>query len=130
YYRRGEAYATAGQTELASRDLHQARRLTPDAPEPLEALGRLADARGNPAEAATWYAQAIDQLRVADAQLPYTLALARYRAGMPGAAIEPLRRALTRHPAMAEAHHLLGLVLRDTRKLDEAAVALEQAIRL
>lgn len=130
YYRRGEAFARAGQDERAIRDLQQARRLTPEAPEPLEALGRLADERGNPAEAATWYAQATDRLRAADARLLYTLALARYKSGSPGAALDPLRRALLRNPSMSEAHHLLGLVLRDTRKLDEAIVALEQAVRL
>lgn len=130
HFRRGEAFAANSEEDRAMRDLQQARRLMPEAPEPLEALGRLADAQGNPAEAATWYAQAAERLKVTDARLLYALALARYRAGSPAAARAPLKQALARNPAMAEGHYLLGLVLRDTHEPDEAAAALEQAIRL
>lgn len=130
FYRRGEAYAAEAQDERAILDLQAARRLAPDAPEPLEALGRLFDRQGNPAEAAEWFAQAADRLKDADPELLYTLALARYRAGSPATARDPLRRALARDDSMAEAHYLLGLVYRDAQQPDEAMASLERAVRL
>jgi Flp pilus assembly protein TadD len=129
-YRRGEAYAALARHDDALADLNEARRLAPEAREPLEALGRLADLRRQPAEAAVWYAEAANKLTVADPRLLHALALARYRAGTPAAAIEPLKRALTRDPSMAEAHFLLGLAAHDAGHLDESAAAFEQAIRL
>ena len=130
FYRRGEAYAAEGQDERAILDLQEARRLAPDAPEPLQALGRLYDRQGDPAEAADWFAQAADRLKDADPSLLYTLALARYRAGSPASARDPLRRALARNDSMAEAHYLLGLVYRDAQQPDEAMASLERAVRL
>ncbi len=130
FYRRGEAYAAEGQDERAILDLQEARRLAPDAPEPLQALGRLYDREGDPAEAADWFAQAADRLKDADPALLYTLALARYRAGSPASARDPLRRALARNDSMAEAHYLLGLVYRDAQQPDEAMASLERAVRL
>jgi tetratricopeptide (TPR) repeat protein len=130
FYRRGEAYAAQDQDERGILDLHEARRLAPDAPEPLEALGRIYDRKGDPAEAAEWFGQAADRLKDADPTLLYTLALARYRSGSPAAARDPLRRALARNDSMAEAHYLLGLVYRDAQQPDEALAALERAVRL
>ena len=49
-------------------------------------------------------------------------AVARYREGRAGAAIDPLRRAIALAPGLAEAHYLLGVSLRDAGRLDEAAV--------
>jgi tetratricopeptide (TPR) repeat protein len=129
-YRRGEAFAALGRTDEALTDLTEARRLAPGSREPLEALGRLADQQGKPDEAASWYAEAASQLTVADPKLLYALALARFRSGVPAAAIEPLNRALSRDPSMAEAHYLLGLAARDAGLYDESAAAFEQAIRL
>jgi len=130
YYHRGEAYAAQGRHDSALRDLTEARRIAPEAPQPLEALGRLADRRGEPGEAADWYSQAVERARSADAQLLYALALARYRAGAPAAARAPLRTALARDDRFAEAQYLLGLVSRDANEFEEAQTALEQAVRL
>ncbi len=130
YFRRGEAYASNGHQDRARADLMEARRLGPEAREPLEALGRLADAQGRPSEAATWYALAADRLTIADPRLLYALALARYRAGSPSTAREPLKHAISRDGSMAEAHYLLGLVSRDAQEPTEASVSLERAIRL
>ncbi|MEO8481765.1 MAG: tetratricopeptide repeat protein [Acidobacteriota bacterium] len=129
-YRRGEAYAAEGQDERAILDFQEARHLAPDAPEPLQALGRLYDRQGDPAEAADWFAKAADHLKDADPSLLYTLALARYRAGSPTSARDPLRQALARNDSMAEAHYLLGLVYRDAQQPDEAVASLERAVRL
>ncbi|MEO7192133.1 MAG: tetratricopeptide repeat protein [Vicinamibacterales bacterium] len=129
-YRRGEAYADQSQDENAIRDLEEAWRLAPDAPQPPEALGHLYDRRGDAAAAAEWYALASDRLHDSDPTVLYALALARYRAGAPAAAREPLRLALARNDAFPEAHYLLGLVSRDTRDFDESIASLERAVRL
>jgi len=63
-------------------------------------------------------------------ELLYALALARYRAGSPAAAIEPLRRAIERNDSVAQTHYLLGLVYRDTNKIDDAIDALQHAIKV
>jgi tetratricopeptide (TPR) repeat protein len=130
HYRRGEAYRHERQFDRAGRDLQVARQLAPDAPQPLVALGRLSEARGEPAQAAEWYAGAAELLHDADPELLYSLALARYRSGVPVAARDPLRRALARDQSMAEAHYLLGLVSSDTHQLEDAVASLERAVRL
>jgi tetratricopeptide (TPR) repeat protein len=130
HYRRGEAYGALGQALQAERDLREARRLAPDAPEPLEALGRLFEQRGDDATAADWYAQAAERLHDTDARLLYTLALARYRAGALPAAHDAARRALAAQDTLAEAHYLLGLIAHDMQNRREAIAALEQAVRL
>lgn len=130
YYRRGEAYGTQGQIDNAVRDLRAAHTLAPDAPQPVESLGRLFDRRGEPAEAARWYGQAALLLKDADPALLYALALAHYRAGQPAAAREPLRRAIAGNDSLARAHYLLGLVYRDTQEPEKAAASLQQALKL
>jgi tetratricopeptide (TPR) repeat protein len=130
FYRRGEAYAAQDQNDRAVQDLQEARRLAPDAIEPLEALGHLYERKGDYAAAADWFAQAADRLKDADPNLLYELALARYRAGFPAAARAPLQRAVARNDGMAEAHYLLGLVYRDAQQPEEAVAALERAVKL
>lgn len=130
YYRRGEAYREQRQDDKAIRDLREARRLAPDAPQPLVALGTLYDQRNQPDLAADWFGQAADRLKDSDPGVLYALALARYRSGSPAGARDPLKRALARDDTMADAYYLLGLVDRDAQNLDEATAALEQAVRL
>ena len=130
YLRRGAAYRQQKQDDQAIRDLREAARRAPDAPEPLVALAEIADARGDMAQAADWYGQAADRKKDEDAGLLYALALARYRAGNPAAARDPLRRAIARQPTMAEAHYLIGLVYRDSQDMEGATASLEQAVRL
>jgi tetratricopeptide (TPR) repeat protein len=129
YYRRGEAYAEERLHEKAIGDLREAARLSPTAPQPLAALGRLHDQRGEPAQAAEWYRQAVDRLNDSDPELLYALALALYRSGSPAAAREPLQLALARRDS-AEGQYLLGLVSRDGRNMEEALASLERAVRL
>jgi tetratricopeptide (TPR) repeat protein len=130
HYRRGEAYAALGQALQAERDLREARRLAPDAPEPLQALGRLYDRRGDFAAAADWYTQASERLHDTDARLLYALALARYRNGALPAALDAARRATARDHSLAEAHYLMGLVAHDLGNSRASIAALEQAVRL
>jgi tetratricopeptide (TPR) repeat protein len=130
HYRRAEAYRAQDRDDEALRDLRDAVRLAPDAPQPLIALGELYDRRDDPAQSAIWYAQAAEQLRDESPVLLYQLALARYRAGSPAAAKDPLRRIVARNDSIAEAHYLLGLVYRDTQDVDAAINSLEQAVRI
>jgi tetratricopeptide (TPR) repeat protein len=130
HYRRAEAYRAQRRDDEALRDLREAVRLAPDAPQPLIGLGEICDLRGDPAQAAGWYAQAVEQLRDENPALLYQLALARYRAGSPAAAKDPLRRLVARNDSLAEAHYLLGLVYRDTQDVDAAMTSLEQAVRI
>ena len=130
YYRRGEAYREQRQDDRAIRDLREAARLSPNASQPLVALGALYDQRSDSAQAAEWYRQAADRLKDSDPAVLYSLALALYRAGSPAAARDPLKRALARDGSSAEGHYLLGLVYRDARNIDEAIVSLEHAVRL
>jgi tetratricopeptide (TPR) repeat protein len=128
FYRRGDAYRLLRRDTEAIRDLREAVRLAPDAPQPLVALGELHDARGEPAQAADWYARAATRLGDEDPGVLYQLALARYRAGAPATAIAPLEQILARDDSVAEAHFILGLVYRDTQDLEGAVVSLEQAV--
>jgi tetratricopeptide (TPR) repeat protein len=130
FYRRGEAYRAQNQELEAVANFRQANRLAPDAIEPLIALGDLYDTKGDFGQAALWYGQAADRLKDEDPSLLYRLALARYRAGAPALAIEPLKRAIARNDLFAPAHYLLGLVHRDARNLDAARVSIEQAVRI
>lgn len=130
YYQRGEAYRAQHHDDEAVRDLRQALRLAPDATQPLIALGQIADAQGDYLQAADWYGQAADRLKDEDPALLYALALARYRAGEPAAAIDPLRRAIARNGAIGEARYLLGVVYRDSNNPQAAEAALKQAVRV
>jgi tetratricopeptide (TPR) repeat protein len=128
YFRRGEAYASQTLDDQAVRDLREAARLSPTAPQPLEALGKLYDERGDAAQAAEWYRQAADRVRDANPELLYALGLALYRSGAPAAAREPLRLALSRRDT-AEGRYLLALVARDAQNGDEAILSLQHAVR-
>src|SRR5206468_981677 len=81
-------------------------------------------------QAAEWYGQAVERLKDEDPSLLYRLALARYRAGAPGAAIEPLSRAVSRSDATAEAHYLLALLYRDTNNIVRAVQELDAALTI
>ena len=130
YLRRGEAYRAQRRHDEAIRDWREATRLAPDAPQPLVALGDLFDARGDFSRAAEWYAQAVERLKDEDPSLLYRLALARYRAGAVGAAIDPLERAVARNDAAPEVHYLLGLLHRDTNNQTRAIQSLQTALTI
>jgi Flp pilus assembly protein TadD len=130
YFHRGEAYRAERQDEEALRDLREATRLAPDAPQPLVALGDVYDANGDPARAAVWYDQAAEKLKGQDPALLYKLGLARYRAGSPAEAIAPLREALAHNDSAGEIHYLLGLIYRDIQRTDDAVAALERAVKV
>ena len=129
YLRRGEAYRAQERFDEAIRDWRAAARLAPEASQPLVALGELADTRGDYSEAADWFGQAAERLKDEDPAILYRLALARYRAGSPGAAIGPLE-AVARHTSSAPAHYLLGLIYRDTNNPTGAIQSLQKALAI
>jgi tetratricopeptide (TPR) repeat protein len=130
HLRRGEAYRGQRRYDEAMRDWREASRLAPQAPQPLVAMGDLFDATDRPGEAAEWYGQAADRLKGEDTALLYRLALARYRAGAPATAIEPLKQAAARNQGSAETHYLLGLAYRDTGQTANAIGALTTALAI
>jgi tetratricopeptide (TPR) repeat protein len=130
YFHRGEAYRAQRRDDEALRDLHEAVRLAPDAPQPLVALGDLYDAGGDPGRAAIWYGQAADRLKGQDSILLYKLALALYRAAKPADAIAPLRDAIAHNDSAGEVHYLLGLIYRDIQRTDDAVASLERAVKV
>jgi tetratricopeptide (TPR) repeat protein len=130
FFRRGEIYHAERRDDEAIRDLRDAARLAPDAPQPLVALGDVYDGQGDRSRAAVWYGQAAVRLKDQDPGLLYKLALARYRAGAPASAVEPLRTAIGRNDSIGQTHYLLGLVYRDMGNVDGALASLERAVRV
>jgi tetratricopeptide (TPR) repeat protein len=129
FYRRGEAYRLQHRDDQAIRDFRTASRLAPEAPQPLITLGEMYES-ADPAEAALLYGQAAAQLKSDDPALLYKLAVARYRAGLPAEALDPLRRIVARNDSLPEAQYLLGVAYRDTQQPDQAVRALEHAVKL
>ncbi|MBP7776903.1 MAG: tetratricopeptide repeat protein [Acidobacteria bacterium] len=129
HLKRGLAYRQRRELEAALRDLRRASELDPSAPRVFEWQGDVNLDLGRFARAAEHYAQSV---RLDDRQpdVHYKLAVARYRDGSAGAAVEPLRRAIALAPDHARAHYMLGLCLRDLVRLDEASEALGTAARL
>lgn len=134
HYRRGEAHLAQRRIDQAMRDLREAVRLAPDAPQPLVALGRAHELGGDLLKAVDAYERAADILKAADPAVLYTLALARYRAGAaasaPASAEKPLQQAIAARDTFPEAHYLLGLVRRDLQNVEGAVASLETAVRL
>jgi len=130
YLRRGEAYRDQQRLDQAVRDWRQAARLAPEAPQAFMAIGDVLDISGRSSEAADWYTQAAERLRGEDPSLLYRLALARYKSGAPGGALEPLREAVARDDSSAQARYLLGLVYRDIGNPTAAMTSLEAALAI
>lgn len=129
HLKRGIAYQTRGELLNATRDLRRAVELDAAAPRPLELLGDVNASLGRYDRAAGCYER---YLRLDDRSTTvlYKLGLARYRGGEPAAAIAPIEKAVALDPRLPEPHHLLGLALRDERRLPEARASLEEATRL
>jgi tetratricopeptide (TPR) repeat protein len=131
YLRRGEAYRRRGADDLSSalRDLRAAAKLDPTAPGPHEGLGDVAMARGNPLRAVGLY-QASVALDERSARVQYKLALALYKTGQIGPALEALAMAGPQDPRIASVPYLRGLCLIETGRLQEAHAALVHALNV
>ena len=129
HLRRGEAYQQQESFDAAIRDLTEAARLDPNAPQPLERLGEVYAERDEFARAAEWYSQAADR-DARSAALAYRAGYSRYRAGDVASAVPALKRAAEQEPDAAEMHHALGLALRDSGDHQGARASLEKAVAL
>jgi tetratricopeptide (TPR) repeat protein len=129
YLKRGDTYRRRGEHEKALRDLHEAARLDPMAPQPIEQLGDVNSAIGAHARAAELYQEYLT-LDDRAARVLYKLAVAEFRGGKPARAIDPLRKAVALQEHFPEAHFLLGLCLRAQQQDEEAFRALTHAVRL
>jgi tetratricopeptide (TPR) repeat protein len=129
YLKRGQTYSRRRELDSALRDLREAVRLDPTAPQPLELLGDVNAEMQRYERAAELYRRFV----TLDDRAPrvlYKLALTYYRDGQVPAAIEPLRQAVAIDPRLAEAHYLLGMCLRERRTYEDAIRALTQAIEI
>src|SRR5919106_3741581 len=114
YLKRGDTYRRGGDLAAALRDLRRAAAIDPTAPRTKELLGDVNLAMGRFERAVEDYSGfvAIDDH---SPRVLYKLALARYRNGHASAAIDPLRQAIAIDDRFTEAHHLLGVCLRERR---------------
>jgi tetratricopeptide (TPR) repeat protein len=129
HLRRGQAYQQQESYDAAIRDLTEAARIDPNAPQPLERLGEVYAERGDFARAAEWYSQA-SKRDERSAALAYRAGYGLYRAGQVAYAVQPLRRAVDQAPDAAQMHHALGLALRDSGDPAGARASLEKAVAL
>jgi tetratricopeptide (TPR) repeat protein len=129
HMKRGLAYRQRNEPDAALRDLRRASELDATAPRVFEWQGDVNLGLGRFARAAERFEQSL-ALDDRQANVQYKLAVARYREGRTGAAIDPLRRAIVLAPTLAEAQYLLGLSLRDTGRLNEALAALNVAAKI
>ena len=129
YLRRGEAYRRRGADDLSSalRDLRTAASLDPTAPGPHEGLGDVAMARGNPLRAVGHYQASVD-LDERSARVQYKHALALYKTGQIGPALEALAMAGPLDPRMASVPYLRGLCLLEAGRPQDAHAALSHAL--
>jgi tetratricopeptide (TPR) repeat protein len=129
HLKRGETYLRRGDLSAALRDLREAARLDPTAPQPIERLGDVHAAMGRHDEAARSYEQylALDD-RVA--RVLYKLGLAHYAFGEGEPAVAALQRAIALDARVPEVHYLLGVALRATNRPAEALPVLLRAVEL
>ena len=127
--RRGEAYLRRGDLDAAVHDFQAATDLDATAVRPREELGNTLYQLQRYQEAA----EAFETTLALDDRLTrinFKLALARYRGGDLKSAIALLTRASTANEMTAESYYLLGLCLRDARRVSEAQQVFERAVAL
>jgi len=127
HLRRGETYRQRGDLDAAARDFRKAAALDPSATRPLEALGDVLYRRQRFKGAADVYQSRLG-LDDRSEHVAYRLALARYRDGDVDAALAALAHALRLSDRLPDPYYLLGLCLRDKRRLPEAVKAFETAV--
>ncbi len=127
HLRRGETYRQRGDLDAAARDFRKAVALDPSATRPLEALGDVLYRRQRFKGAADVYQSRLG-LDDRSEHVAYRLALARYRDGDIDAALAALAQALRLSDRLPDPYYLLGLCLRDKRRLPEAVKAFETAV--
>src|SRR5437867_991401 len=125
YLRRGETYRRRGDRgglDAAARDFRKAAALDPSATHPLEALGDVLYQVQRYRNAADAFAQCL-RLDDRSARVNYKLALSRYREGDLNAALAAVNQSVRLDDRMADAYYLLGICLRERRRMTEALSA-------
>ena len=129
HLKRGDTYRRRGELTAALRDLSEAARLDPSAPQPVELLGDINTALGRHGVAIGHY-RAFIGLDDRSPRVLYKLALAHYRNDQAQEAVAPLRDAIAMSERFTEAHYLLGLCLRARGQNDDALRSLRRAIEI
>jgi tetratricopeptide (TPR) repeat protein len=132
HLRRAETYQRRGDLEAAARDFRKAARLDPAATRPLEELGDLLYQLQRFTNAADAYAGCL-RLDDRSPRVNYKMALARYREGRidgEDGALAALGRAVSLNDHTPDAYYLIGLCLREQRRLPDAQHAIEKAVAL
>jgi tetratricopeptide (TPR) repeat protein len=129
HLRRGETYQRRGDFQAASRDFRAAADLDSAATRPWEELGDVLSQLQRYRRSAEAYEAC---LRIDDrsGRVSYKLALARYKAGDIDQALVAVNQAIRVTDNAADAYFLLGLCLRDRRRVADAQQALAKAIAL
>jgi arylsulfatase A-like enzyme/tetratricopeptide (TPR) repeat protein len=124
-----QAYAGAGQDENALATLERGLTVAPANPELLRVKGSILLQRGDLAGArlALEKARGID---ATDARLHVELANLHRNLGDPALALEEAKEALRLDPRSVEGHVARGLALGALRREEDAAAALQEALRL
>jgi predicted O-linked N-acetylglucosamine transferase (SPINDLY family) len=122
----GEAQRRLGDHEGARASLHRAIALQPDLAEAHYTLGLTLRAQGD-GEAALAFESAV-ALKPTLLPAYVGLAGAHYDAGLLEAARDACLRALAIDGQFAEAHHQLGIVLKDLGHIDEAVASYRRAL--
>jgi tetratricopeptide (TPR) repeat protein len=129
HLRRGETYQRRGDLQTAARDFRAAAALDSAATRPLEELGDVLSQLQRYGRSAEAYEVCL-RLDDRSARVSYKLALARYRAGDMDQALTAVNQAIRLSDNAADAYFLLGLCLRDRRRVADAQQALAKAVAL
>ena len=129
HLKRGDTYRRRGEFTAALRDLQTATVLDPAAPQPVELLGDVRAAMGQPDLAAEHY-EAFVALDDLSPRVLYKLAVAYFRNGEIEHALGPLRDAVELDGDFTEALYLLGMCLREDGQDAEALDALARVVEI
>ncbi len=129
YLKRGNTYKHQGELTLALRDLEKAVALNPSSTEALELLGDLKVETGNQRQAIKHYL-AFARVDNQSIRALHKLATSYYLTGNIESSIETTREVININENLADAHHLLGLCLRELGRIKEAELSFKRALEI
>lgn len=125
----GDACLLVGDADRAIPELEALVAARPGDAAAVASLARAFQKQGNLEAAARWLNLA-QALAPDDPRLPFEAADVAYHRGLNEEAVTRLREVIARVPDHADAHYLLGFVLGDLGRHDEAADATRRALQL
>ena len=129
YLKRGNAYKHRGELTAALRDLEEAVTLNPSSTEALELLGDLNVETGNQKQAIKHYL-AFTRVDNQSIRALHKLATSYYWIGEIEKSIDATRQVIKINENLADAHHLLGLCLRELGQIKEAELSFKRALEI